>query len=93
VACGPLGWQAVAFSEIETFPCSVLANHYHYVQNLGDMTTIARRVMTTHHGRWLAAKRMGAAVYGAGDVLHPEDQRCTKCVAKIQAARMAQKLG
>lgn len=33
----PLGWHAVAFSEIEPFPCSVLAHHYPNVPNLGDM--------------------------------------------------------
>lgn len=34
----PLGWEAVAFSEIEPFPCSVLAHHYPTVPNRGDMT-------------------------------------------------------
>lgn len=38
VAFNPLGWKAVAFSEIEPFPCAVLAHHYHDVPNLGDMT-------------------------------------------------------
>jgi DNA (cytosine-5)-methyltransferase 1 len=38
VAWGPLGWEAVAFSEIEPFPCAVLAHHYPHVPNLGDMT-------------------------------------------------------
>lgn len=38
VAWGPLGFQPVAFSEIEAFPCSVLAHHYLDVPNLGDMT-------------------------------------------------------
>ena len=46
VAWAPLGWEAVAFSEIEPFPCAVLAHHYPDVPNLGDMTTIARRVLT-----------------------------------------------
>lgn len=40
VAWGPLGWEAVAFSEIEPFPCAVLAHHYPDVPNLGDMRTI-----------------------------------------------------
>ena len=44
VAWRQLGWQAVAFSEIEPFPSAVLAHHYPDVPNLGDMTTIARRV-------------------------------------------------
>ena len=34
----PLGWQPVAFSEIEPFPCAVLAHHYPNVPNWGDMT-------------------------------------------------------
>ena len=34
----PLGFEAVAFSEIEPFPCSVLAHHYPGVPNWGDMT-------------------------------------------------------
>lgn len=38
VAFKPLGWKAVAFSEIEPAPCSVLAHHYPDVPNHGDMT-------------------------------------------------------
>jgi len=38
VAWGPLGWQAIAFSEIEPFPSAVLAHHYPNVPNWGDMT-------------------------------------------------------
>jgi len=38
VAWHPLGWEAVAFSEIEPFPSAVLAHHYPSVTNLGDMT-------------------------------------------------------
>lgn len=34
----PLGWQPVAFSEIERFPSAVLAHHYPHVPNWGDMT-------------------------------------------------------
>lgn len=45
VAFGPLGWRAAWFAEIEPFPCAVLAHHYPDVANLGDMTTIARRVL------------------------------------------------
>ena len=37
-AWGPLGWKAVAFSEIEPFPCAVLAHHYPDTPNWGDMT-------------------------------------------------------
>jgi len=38
VAWHPLGWQAVAFSEIEAFPCAVLAHHYRSTPNWGDLT-------------------------------------------------------
>lgn len=33
----PLGWTPQWFSEIEPFPCKVLAHHYPEVPNLGDM--------------------------------------------------------
>lgn len=33
----PLGWEAAWFSEIEAFPCKVLAHHYPEVPNHGDM--------------------------------------------------------
>lgn len=38
VAWEPLGWRPVAFSEIEPFPCAVLAHHWPQVPNHGDMT-------------------------------------------------------
>jgi DNA (cytosine-5)-methyltransferase 1 len=38
VAWRPLGWEAFAYSEIEKFPCKVLAHHYPNTPNLGDMT-------------------------------------------------------
>ena len=38
VAWRPLGWAALAFSEIEPFPCKLLAHHYPDTPNLGDMT-------------------------------------------------------
>lgn len=38
VAWNPLGWKAVAFSEIEPFPCAVLTHHYPDTPNWGDMT-------------------------------------------------------
>lgn len=39
VAAKPLGWEPVCFSEVEPFPCAVLAHHYPHVPNVGDMTT------------------------------------------------------
>jgi DNA (cytosine-5)-methyltransferase 1 len=38
VAWHPLGWKAVAYSEIERFPSEVLVHHYPHTPNLGDMT-------------------------------------------------------
>ena len=38
VAWHPLGWEAVAFAEIEKFPSAVLKHHWPDVPNLGDMT-------------------------------------------------------
>ncbi|MDE1179445.1 DNA cytosine methyltransferase [Paraburkholderia sp.] len=37
-AWNPLGWRAQFVSEIEPFPCAVLAHHHASVPNLGDMT-------------------------------------------------------
>jgi len=34
----PIGWEPVAFSEIEPFPAAVLKHHWPEVPNLGDMT-------------------------------------------------------
>jgi DNA (cytosine-5)-methyltransferase 1 len=46
VAWHPLGWRAAWLSEIEPFPSAVLAHHYPDVPNLGDMTTLPRRIMS-----------------------------------------------
>lgn len=40
LAWKPLGWEPVAFSEIEPFPCAVLAERWPDVPNLGDITKI-----------------------------------------------------
>lgn len=40
VAWKPLGWECVAVSEIEPFPCAVLKHHFPDVPNLGDVTKI-----------------------------------------------------
>ena len=40
LAWEPLGWQPAWFSEIEPFPCAVLAYRWPKVPNLGDMTKI-----------------------------------------------------
>lgn len=46
VAWNPLGWEAAWFSEIEPFPCAVLKHHYPTVPNLGDMTTLPKRILS-----------------------------------------------
>lgn len=40
VAWKPLGWEAIAFSEIDAFPSAVLQYHFPDVPNLGDITKI-----------------------------------------------------
>jgi DNA (cytosine-5)-methyltransferase 1 len=40
-AWSSLGWEPQFFSEIEPFPCAVLAHHYPDVPNLGDMEAIS----------------------------------------------------
>jgi DNA (cytosine-5)-methyltransferase 1 len=40
VAWKPIGWQAVAFAEIDKFPSAVLAHHYPETRNFGDFTQI-----------------------------------------------------
>ena len=45
VAWQPLGWEAVAFSEIEPFPCAVLKHHYPDIPNWGDMTALPKRIL------------------------------------------------
>jgi DNA (cytosine-5)-methyltransferase 1 len=40
LAWEPLGWEAVAFAEIEPFPSAVLAHRWPDVPNLGDVTKV-----------------------------------------------------
>lgn len=40
IAWEPLGWEPVAFSEIDPFCCAVLERHYPDVPNLGDVKEI-----------------------------------------------------
>lgn len=46
VAFGPLGWEAAWFSEIEPFPCGVLAHHFPGVPNLGDMNDLPEMILS-----------------------------------------------
>lgn len=47
LAFNPLGWEAVWFSEIAPFPCAVLAHHFPDVPNLGDMTALPGRILSS----------------------------------------------
>ena len=40
VAWEPLGWEPVAFAEVEPFCCELLAKRFPNVPNLGDVTKI-----------------------------------------------------
>lgn len=40
VAWGPLGWEPVAFGEVDPFPSAVLAARFPDVPNLGDVTRV-----------------------------------------------------
>lgn len=40
VAWRPLGWEPIAFCEIDPFPSAVLKHHYPNVPNLGDITKV-----------------------------------------------------
>lgn len=46
VAWHELGWRAAWLAEIDKFSSAVLAHHYPAVPNLGDMTKIARGILT-----------------------------------------------
>lgn len=50
VAAGPLGWEPVAFCEIDEFPSAVLAHRYPEVPNLGDITKVDWKKVVAEHG-------------------------------------------
>lgn len=80
VAWEPLGWEPVAFSEIEPFPCSVIAHHFPDVPNVGDMTQIDGRKYrgavdlivggTPCQGFSVAGKRGGLSDERSGLAMH-----------------------
>ena len=45
VAWEPLGFKPLWFSEIENFPCAVLAYHWSDVPNYGDMTGLTEKIL------------------------------------------------
>lgn len=50
VAWEPLGFEPVAFCEIDKFPSAVLAYHYPHVPNLGDITKVDWKEFLEKHG-------------------------------------------
>ena len=46
VAWQGMGFEPAWFSEIEPFPCAVLAHHYPSIPNYGDMTTLPERILS-----------------------------------------------
>lgn len=50
VAWERLGWQPVAFCEIDEFPCAVLSFRYPSVPNLGDITKIEWEAVIEQYG-------------------------------------------
>lgn len=51
VAWGPLGWEPVAFAEIDPFPCAVLEKRYPGVPNLGDVSGVDWRKFVKRNGK------------------------------------------
>lgn len=80
VAWQPLGWEPVAFSEVEQFPSAVLSCRWPGVPNLGDMTQINGRKLrgtvellvggTPCQGFSVAGKRKGLADERSGLALN-----------------------
>lgn len=50
VAWEPLGWEPVAFCEIDAFPSAVLSYRYPNVPNLGDITKVDWNEFKERHG-------------------------------------------
>lgn len=50
VAWEPLGWEPVAFCEVDAFPSAVLAERFPDVPNLGDITEVDWKGFVYEHG-------------------------------------------
>jgi hypothetical protein len=85
VAWHPLGWRAVAFSEIETFPSAVLAHHYPDVPNLGDI--VATPFLGIGSEAYVAVE-MGRRAIGA-ELKRSYYEQAVRNVASIHEARTA----
>lgn len=75
VAWQPLGWEPLAFAEVDKFASAVLAHHYPDVPNLGDVTK---------HKDWPAyepdvivgsTRIMNPGITGSGVYCHPNARR------------------
>lgn len=51
VACDGMGWEALAFAEIDPFPSAVLVERYPQVPNLGDVTKVNWRSFVKDFGK------------------------------------------
>jgi len=51
LAFDPLGWEPLAFAEMEPFPSAVLAARWPDVPNLGDVTAVDWEAWLAEHGR------------------------------------------
>ena len=51
VACDGMGWEPLAFAEIDQFPSAVLKEHFPQVPNLGDVTKVDWRRFVKDFGK------------------------------------------
>ena len=51
VACDGMGWEALAFAEIDPFPSAVIAKRFPGIPNLGDVTKVNWRSFVKSCGR------------------------------------------
>ena len=51
VACDGMGWEPLAFAEIDAFPSAVLKERFPYVPNLGDVTQVNWRSFVKDFGK------------------------------------------
>lgn len=51
VACDGMGWEPLAFAEIDQFPSAVLKQHFPRVPNLGDVTKVDWRRFVKDFGK------------------------------------------
>lgn len=93
VAFAPLGWEAVAFAEIEPFPCAVLANRFPDVPNLGDVTKIDWKEFVDEHGAidlvCGGSPCQSFSTAGGRDSLDGESRLCWEYVRAVRDIRPA----